>query len=69
MRREMKEMNDHLLACQRFLKESHELTRFKNEQASFLKIKDISFFEHLYCVSRTANSMDITAMQCGGYRA
>jgi hypothetical protein len=37
-----KEMDDHLLACQQFFKESHEVTRIANEQASFLKINDIN---------------------------
>jgi hypothetical protein len=31
-------MEDHLLACRQFLKESHKVTRFANEQALFLKI-------------------------------
>jgi hypothetical protein len=40
-------MDDHLLACQQFLEESHEVTRLANERASFFKtidIKDILFF-------------------------
>jgi hypothetical protein len=42
-----KEMDDHLLACQQFLTESHIVTRLANEQASYLNINDIndiSFF-------------------------
>jgi hypothetical protein len=40
-------MENHLLACQPFLKESHEAATLAIEQASFLKINDInviSFF-------------------------
>jgi hypothetical protein len=37
-----KEMEDHLLACQQFLKESHVVTRIGNERASCLKINDIN---------------------------
>jgi hypothetical protein len=41
-----KEMDDHLLTSQSFLKECHEVTRLANERALFLKINDIdvSFF-------------------------
>jgi hypothetical protein len=42
-----KQMDDHLLACQQFLKESHEITSLANERVLFLKyndINDISFF-------------------------
>jgi hypothetical protein len=42
-----KEMGDHLLACQSFLKRNHEVTSLAHEQASLLKNKDInviSFF-------------------------
>jgi hypothetical protein len=42
-----KEMDDHLLAYQLFLNESHIATRLAKERASFLlinHIKDISFF-------------------------
>jgi hypothetical protein len=42
-----KEMDDYLLGCQQFLTESHIVTRFANERASFLNmndINDISFF-------------------------
>jgi hypothetical protein len=41
-------MDDHLLACQRFLKESHTVTRLAKERASLLEINnvdDISFFK------------------------
>jgi hypothetical protein len=42
-----KEMDDHLLACQQFLTESHTMTRLANDRASFLSMNDIndnSFF-------------------------
>jgi hypothetical protein len=42
-----KETDDHLLACQQFLTESHIVTRLANERASFFNmndINDISFF-------------------------
>jgi hypothetical protein len=42
-----KVMDDHLLACQQFLTESHIVTHLANERASFLNmndINDISFF-------------------------
>jgi hypothetical protein len=45
-----KEMDDHLLARQQFLTESHIVTRIANKCASFLKtndINDISFLERL----------------------
>jgi hypothetical protein len=48
-----KEMEDHLLACQQFLKESHEVTRVANDRATFLKINDIndiSFLKRLNAV-------------------
>jgi hypothetical protein len=41
------EMNDHLLACQQFLIESHIVAHLANERASLLNmnnINDISFF-------------------------
>jgi hypothetical protein len=51
-----KEMDDHLLACQPFLKESHEMTCLAEERTSILKINyinDIKFFGtsdcHHYC--------------------
>jgi hypothetical protein len=37
-----KEMDDHLLACQQFLTESHIVTLLANERASFLNINDIN---------------------------
>jgi hypothetical protein len=40
-------MDNHLLACQQFLKESHVVNRFAKELVPFLKINDIndiSFF-------------------------
>jgi hypothetical protein len=37
-----KEMEDHLMACQQFLKKSHKMTRLPNELPSFLKINDIN---------------------------
>jgi hypothetical protein len=40
-------MDDHLLACQSFLKECHEVTRVAKERASFLKINGILFLERL----------------------
>jgi hypothetical protein len=65
-----KEMDDHLLACQQFLKENHIVTRLANERASFLNMKDInnilvfgtSDCYHGFCnnVSVNANSMDVT---------
>jgi hypothetical protein len=42
-----KEMDDHLLACQQFLKECHIVTHRAKERASVLNINainDISFF-------------------------
>jgi hypothetical protein len=48
-----KEMYDHLLACQLFLKESHIVTRLANERALFLNmndINDISIFERLTAI-------------------
>jgi hypothetical protein len=37
-----KKMDDHLLACQQFVTESHILTRLTNERASFLNMNDIN---------------------------
>jgi hypothetical protein len=39
-----KEIEDYLLAYQPFLKESHEVTRRANEQATFLKINCLLVF-------------------------
>jgi hypothetical protein len=47
-----KEMDDHLMACQQFLKKCHTVTRLAIEKALFLKINDIndiSFFGTLDC--------------------
>jgi hypothetical protein len=65
-----KEMDDHLLACQYFLKKSYIVTRFAKEGGSFLNmndINDISFFGTcdclsllFYSVSRNASSMFIS---------
>jgi hypothetical protein len=35
-------MEDHLLACQQFLTESHIVTRLTNKRASFLNMNDIN---------------------------
>jgi hypothetical protein len=46
-------MDDHLLARQQFVTESHIVTRLANERASFLNmndINDIAFFERLTAV-------------------
>jgi hypothetical protein len=37
-----KEMDDHLVACQQFLKESHLVTHLANERTSFLNMNDIN---------------------------
>jgi hypothetical protein len=48
-----KEMGDHLLVYQQFLKESHIVTYLANERASFLKITTLMtfhFFERLTAI-------------------
>jgi hypothetical protein len=44
-----KEMDDHLLACQEFMTESHIVTRLANKRVSFLNINDINdiFFRNI----------------------
>jgi hypothetical protein len=42
-----KEMDEHFLAYQQFLKKSHEVTRVVNERASFLKINALMTFYFL----------------------
>jgi hypothetical protein len=45
-----KEVDDHLLACQQFLTESHIVTRIANERESYLNMNDINdiyFLERL----------------------
>jgi hypothetical protein len=45
-----KEMDDHLLARQYFIKESHAVTRLANDRASILNINDINFLERLTAI-------------------
>jgi hypothetical protein len=40
-------MDDHLLASQQFLTESHEVTRLANEGASFLNMDTLMTFDFL----------------------
>jgi hypothetical protein len=49
-----KERDRRLLACQQFLTESHKVTRFANNRASFLNMNDInviSFFWNVWLLS------------------
>jgi hypothetical protein len=50
-------MDDHLLVCQQFLSESHLVTRFANERASFLNMMTLTynFLEHLIAIIFVVN--------------
>jgi hypothetical protein len=58
-------MDDHLLACQQFLTESHIFTRIANERASLFNMNDINYISILerltvVSVNVNGNSMEET---------